>query len=61
MLSVILIVLAVEWLGSLALLCLCDDPDEEHLIQKMQVILGLGVCVLLILKELVDNLHIGVV
>lgn len=60
MLSVILVVLAVEWLGTLALLCLCDDPDEEHLCQKMQVVLGLGICVLVIIEQLVNTLHIGV-
>lgn len=60
MLSVILIVLAVEWLGTLALTCLCDDPDEEHLCQKMQIVLGVGVSVLVIIEQVVDSLHIRV-
>lgn len=61
MLSVVLVVLAVEWLGTLALLVLCDDPDEEHLYQKMQAVLGTGVCVLFIIEQIVNSVHIGVV
>lgn len=60
MLSVILIVLAVEWLGTLALWTLCNDPDEENLCQKMQVVLGLGICVMVIIEQLVNSLHVGV-
>lgn len=60
MMSVIITILAVEWLGTLALLLLCNYPNEVLVYRRMLVVSGTILCILIILEQLAIVLGLGV-
>lgn len=60
MMSVIITILAVEWLGTLALLLLCDCINEVLVYRRMLVVSGTILCILIILQQLAILIGLGV-